>query len=133
VNSSKLHAQYRDGSKPTGAKVVLESTSAPGGMTNPAYTHNYGTAVVEHSSTGLADVYVSGKKAGSLHTPGETAAFNLLTSASLAASTETFPRKSLLASPSCCSFYVSSEAVQRITSRLVGFIIAHITHRCLDK
>ena len=72
MNHSKIHVQYRDGSKPKGVRVVLGFS---GGMTKEAYTDSYGTAIVQHSSVGHADVYVSGKKCGSLHAPGETAAF----------------------------------------------------------
>ena len=66
---------YGDGSKPKGTKVVLGFTSLLGGMTKPAYTDAYGIALVEHSSTGNADIYVSGSKRGSFHAPGETAVF----------------------------------------------------------
>jgi len=71
MNYSKIHVQYGDGSKPKGAKVVLGFS---GSMSKPAYTDAYGTAVIEHSSTGRADVYVSGKKCASLNAPGETVA-----------------------------------------------------------
>ena len=72
MNHSKIYVQYSDGSKPKGAKVVLGFS---GGMTKPAYTDSQGIAVVEHASTGRADVYVSGSKVGSLQSPGETAVF----------------------------------------------------------
>lgn len=75
MHVSKIHVSYRDGSKPKGTKVVLGFTSMLGGMTKPAYTDAYGIALVEHSSTGNADVYVSGTKVGSLHAPGDTAVF----------------------------------------------------------
>lgn len=75
MNHSKIHVQYRDGSKAKGVRVVLGFTSALGGMTKEAYTDAYGTAIVHHSSTGHADVYVSDKKCGSLHAPGETVVF----------------------------------------------------------
>jgi hypothetical protein len=70
-----MQVQYRDGSKPKGAKVVLGFTSMLGGMTKAAYTDANGTAIVEHSSTGQADIYVSGSKVGSLHAPGEDVVF----------------------------------------------------------
>jgi hypothetical protein len=73
MNYSKIHVSYNDGSKPKGAKVVLGFTSALGGMSKPAFTDAQGIALVEHASVGNADVYVSGKKVGSLHAPGETA------------------------------------------------------------
>lgn len=72
MNHSKINVQYRDGSKPKGVKVVLGFS---GGMTKPAYTDSQGVAVVDHSSTGRADVYVSGSKVGSLQVPGETVVF----------------------------------------------------------
>ncbi|MCC7086471.1 MAG: hypothetical protein IT427_15835 [Pirellulales bacterium] len=75
MNYSKIHVQYRDGSKPKGIKVVLGFSGLLGGMTKPAYTDSQGTALVEHASKGRADVYVSGKKCGSLSAPGETAVF----------------------------------------------------------
>ena len=75
VHVSKIYVSYGDGSKPKGTKVVLGFTSIIGGMTKPAYTDSSGLALVEHSSTGNADVYVSGTKVGSLHAPGETVVF----------------------------------------------------------
>jgi hypothetical protein len=60
MHYSKIHVSYGDGSKPKGTKVVLGFTSLLGGMTKPAYTDAYGVALVEHSSTGQADIYVSG-------------------------------------------------------------------------
>ncbi len=75
MNHSKIHVQYRDGSKAKGVRVLLGFSGALGGMTKEAYTDSYGTAIVAHASVGHADVYVSGKKCGSLHAPGETAVF----------------------------------------------------------
>ena len=75
MHYSKIHVSHRDGSKPKGAKVVLGFTSVLGGMTKPAYTDQYGVALVPHSSAGNADVYVSGTKVGAFHAPGETAVF----------------------------------------------------------
>lgn len=75
MNYSKIHVQYSDGSKPKGTKVVLGFTGILGGMTKPAFTDRHGTAIVEHESTGQADVYVSGSKRGSLRAPGETVVF----------------------------------------------------------
>ena len=75
MNYSKIQVSYRDGSKPKGAKVVLGFTAGLGGMTKLAYTDDYGVALVEHSSVGNAEVYVSGNKVGSFHAPGETAVF----------------------------------------------------------
>ena len=75
MNHSKIHVQYRDGSKPKGVRVVLGFTSALGGMTKEAYTDSYGTAILQHSGSGRADVYVSGRKCGSFQAPGETVVF----------------------------------------------------------
>lgn len=75
MNHSKIHVQYRDGSKPKGIGVVLGFTGTFGGMTKTFYTDSQGVALVKHESTGNADVYVSGKKVGSLRAPGETAVF----------------------------------------------------------
>lgn len=75
MNYSRIHVSYRDGSKPSGVKVVLGFSGLLGGMTKAAYTDKYGDALVEHASTGHVDVYVSGKKVGSFHAPGETAVF----------------------------------------------------------
>ncbi len=73
MNHSKIYVQYRDGSKPKGMRVVLSFSS--GGVTKPAYTDAYGVAIVEHASTGRADVIVSGQTRTSFHAPGETTAF----------------------------------------------------------
>lgn len=72
MNRSRICVQYRDGSKPKGVRVVLGFS---GGQTKPAFTDAYGVAIVEHASTGRADVYVSGSKVGSFHAPGETVVF----------------------------------------------------------
>lgn len=69
MSSSTIHVQYRDGSTPTGARVVLGFSS---GMTQAGFTDRHGVATVEHSSTGRADVYVSGRKYHSFHAPGHT-------------------------------------------------------------
>jgi hypothetical protein len=75
MNTSRIQVSYRDGSKPKGVKVVLGFTGLLGGMSKAAYTDQYGVALVSHSGTGQADVYVSGKKLGSFHAPGETVVF----------------------------------------------------------
>lgn len=75
MNRSKIHVQYRDGSKPKGVRVVLSFRGMLGGVSKEAYTDSYGTAIVEHASTGQADVIVSGKKCGALRAPGETVVF----------------------------------------------------------
>jgi hypothetical protein len=77
MNRSKIHVQYGDGSKPKGIGVTLGFTGGLGGHTKKFYfyTDAHGTAIVEHSSAGRADVYVSGTKRGSLTAPGETVVF----------------------------------------------------------
>ena len=72
MNFSTIHVSYRDGSKPKGIRVVLGFS---GGTTREFYTDRNGDVVVEHASTGRADVYVSGNKVGTFHAPGETAVF----------------------------------------------------------
>jgi len=62
MNRSKIHVQYRDGSKTKGVRVALGFTGGLGGVTKDAYTDSYGTAIVEHSGTGHARVYVSGQE-----------------------------------------------------------------------
>ncbi|GMU87310.1 MAG: hypothetical protein AMXMBFR48_25510 [Ignavibacteriales bacterium] len=71
---SKIHVEYRGGSKAEGKKVVL-GFSGLGGMTNPAFTDRYGVAIVSHDSTGRATVYVSGSRVGEFNAPGETVVF----------------------------------------------------------
>ncbi len=75
MNRSKIHVQYGDGSKPKGTGVTLGFTGGLGGHTKPFYTDAHGTAIVEHSSAGRADIYVSGTKRGSFNAPGETVVF----------------------------------------------------------
>ncbi len=72
---SKIHVQYGDGSTPKGTKVVLSFSGLLGGMTKPAYTDRHGVAIVDHKSTGKADVLVSGRKRGTIQAPGETVVF----------------------------------------------------------
>lgn len=75
MNRSKIYVQYRDGSKPKGVRVVLSFRGWSGGVTKAFYTDAYGVALVEHASTGEADVIVSGRTCGSFRTPGETVVF----------------------------------------------------------
>lgn len=75
MHHSKIYVSYRDGSKPKGTKVSIGFTGLLGGVSKATYTDRYGVAIVEHASTGHADVYVSGNKVGSFHAPGETAVF----------------------------------------------------------
>ena len=69
---SKIHVQYKDGSKPKGAKVSLGFST---GVTKYFYTDRNGTAVVAHASRGRAKVFVRGKNVGTLQAPGETVVF----------------------------------------------------------
>ena len=69
---SKIHVQYKDGSKPSGAKVSLGFST---GVSEAAYTDSNGTAVVGHSSRGSAKVFVKGMNVGTLSAPGETVVF----------------------------------------------------------
>ena len=68
--SSVIHVQYSDGSPARHVRVVLGFNT---GMTRDFYTDDYGDGVVEHSSSGRATVYVSGKEYHSFHSPGRTA------------------------------------------------------------
>ncbi len=70
VNHSTIYVSYRDGSKPNGKKVIIGFSGLTGGMSRPAYTDRDGRALVEHSSTGRATVYVDGRDYGSFHAPG---------------------------------------------------------------
>ena len=75
MNHSKIYVSYHDGSKPKGTRVSIGFQGLLGGMSQPVYTDRDGVAVVKHASTGMANVYVSGKIVGSFHAPGETAVF----------------------------------------------------------
>lgn len=59
MNHSKIYVSYRDGSKPKGTKVSIGFQGTFGGISQPAYTDRDGVAIVEHASTGMADVYVT--------------------------------------------------------------------------
>jgi len=69
--ASTIIVSHRDGSPARNVRVVL---GFPFGNTDDSYTDYDGTAVVEHSSSGRATVYVSGKNCGSFHAPGKYAA-----------------------------------------------------------
>ncbi|MCB0644680.1 MAG: hypothetical protein KDC44_23710 [Phaeodactylibacter sp.] len=63
---------YKNGKLATNVKVVLEFTGLTNmGFTKAHYTNAQGVAFVEHSSTGIANVYLNGSKNGSLRTPGQ--------------------------------------------------------------
>lgn len=69
---SKIHVQFRDGSVPKGKKVEM---SINGAFAKAAYTDSHGTAIIQHSSSGSAKVYVNGSTVGTFQAPGETAVF----------------------------------------------------------
>lgn len=55
------------------ARVVLEWKGIVNlGQSSPVHTDGNGQAVVNHSSTGTATVYINGKEMGTMRTPGET-------------------------------------------------------------
>lgn len=64
---SRIHVQYRDGSAARHVRVVLGFSA---GVTHDAYTDDHGDAIVEHTSSGQATVYVSGSDCGKFHAPG---------------------------------------------------------------
>ena len=68
MNHSTIYVQYKDGSKPKGAKVCLGFSR--GGVTKDFFTDRDGIAIVAHSSVGTAKVYVGGTDYGSFHAPG---------------------------------------------------------------
>lgn len=54
-----------------GVKVVLGWDGITSlGMSKPVYTSANGMAVIEHSSTGRAEVYIGGSFVGKMDTPG---------------------------------------------------------------
>ena len=67
MNRSMIYVQYRDGSKPKGTRVTLGFSL---GVTKDFFTDRDGLAIVEHTSTGKATVYVSGSDKGSFNAPG---------------------------------------------------------------
>lgn len=75
MHRSLIHVSYRSGSKPQGMRVSLSFHGLLGGVTKDFRTDKDGTAIVEHSSTGTADVIVDGTRYGSLKVPGETVVF----------------------------------------------------------
>ncbi|MEO1528210.1 MAG: hypothetical protein AAFX06_22495 [Planctomycetota bacterium] len=73
MNHSKIHVQYRDGSKAAGVRVVLSFGCL--GVSKPAFTDHYGVAIVKHAATGQANVIVKGSTRGTVRAPGETVVF----------------------------------------------------------
>ena len=73
---TKVHVQYKDGSKARGVRVVLSiSGMLSGGVTKTHYTDNYGTAIVGHESRASAKVIVNGVTRTTIQAPGETVVF----------------------------------------------------------
>ena len=69
---SVIVVQRNGGGYVKGARVRLGFTF---GLTDTVYTDSDGEAVVEHSSTGQATVYVNGAKRGTMNTPGRKLVF----------------------------------------------------------
>jgi len=67
--ASTIFVAYPDGSPCSNAKVVLGFSS---GMSSPGFTDRRGSVTIEHSATGHATIYVSGKSRGTFHAPGRT-------------------------------------------------------------
>jgi hypothetical protein len=54
------------------ARVVMSIDGIfSGGMTKEVYTNDQGIAYVQHSSTGMATVFINGKEVGKMKVPGE--------------------------------------------------------------
>lgn len=69
--SSKITV-FKNSSPLSNAKVTLEFTGfANLGFTSPVFTDRTGVAIITHSSTGTANVYVNGSRKGQLSTPGQ--------------------------------------------------------------
>jgi hypothetical protein len=61
------HSTYRKWAK--GVRISLSFDSSLGGFSREAYTDENGTAVIEHSSTGMAMVYANGMETDRIRTP----------------------------------------------------------------
>ncbi len=74
---SIVYVQNKGGGKPKGISVSLSISGGllSGGTTKTFYTDRDGKAIIEHSSSGLATVYVKGSKKGTFRVPGETVIF----------------------------------------------------------
>ena len=69
---SVVVVQRSGGGYVQGARVVLGFSN---GVTNSVYTDSNGEAVIEHSTTGHATVYVNGSDKGSMNAPGRKLIF----------------------------------------------------------
>jgi len=71
--SSSIYVYSSSGAPVKGARVALGFDGFfSGGVTRDFYTDNRGVAQVDHSSSGEATVYVSGRRCGRFHAPGRT-------------------------------------------------------------
>ena len=68
--ASRIHVQFKDGSSAKGKKVEM---SINGAFCKPAFVDSSGAAVIQHSSTGNAKVYINGTNVGEFRAPGTTA------------------------------------------------------------
>ena len=69
---SVVVVQRNGGDYVQGAKVVLGFSN---GVTSAVYTDSNGEAVIQHSTTGQATIYVNGSEKGSMNTPGRKLVF----------------------------------------------------------
>lgn len=69
---SVVVVQRTGGGYVKGAKVTLGFWD---GITDSVYTNSEGEAVIRHSNTGKATVYVDGRDKGTMSTPGRTLIF----------------------------------------------------------
>ncbi|NND96802.1 MAG: hypothetical protein HKN47_05665 [Pirellulaceae bacterium] len=69
--ASKIHVQYGDGSSAKGVKVEM---SINGASCKGAYVDSSGVAIIEHTTSGLARVYIHGSKVAEFRAPGTTMA-----------------------------------------------------------
>ena len=70
--ASKIIVQHRDGSPARRVRVRLGFDGLARGMSGDAYTNDRGEAIIDHSGSGRATVYVSGRDVGKMQTPGTT-------------------------------------------------------------
>lgn len=67
---STIYVQYKSGQAASGIRVSLGFS---GGNSPEVLTNSNGEAMVQHSSTGSARLYVDGTDVGEMMTPGEKA------------------------------------------------------------
>lgn len=62
---------YRNSKPVSGIRVTLEYTGwSQSGFTSPAFTDSNGVAIIEHASTGPANIWIDGARKGQMNTPG---------------------------------------------------------------